>query len=132
MPDGASFRPPGYPAKNLGGRPAWQPTDEQRRLVQVLRASGNDVTTIARILGVSQPTLRRACREELCHGFADIKVRMILALTKRALGGDTQAMIYWLSLHCPEWRRARRTVGESDARPDEEPVVIIGPVPRDE
>jgi hypothetical protein len=106
MPDGASFRPPAYPTKNLGGRPAWQPTDEQRRIVQILRGSG--IPTIAKVLRVWQPTLRKACREELRHGFEDIKVRMILALTKRALGGDTQAMIYWLSVHCPEWRIARR------------------------
>jgi hypothetical protein len=50
-----------------------------------------------------------------------------------ALAGNISAIRYWLSTHGgPEWR-ASRTVWENDDAPppDDEPVVVIGPMPSD-
>jgi hypothetical protein len=105
MPDGVSVQPLIPPAKNLGGRPVWQPTAEQRRTVMLLRAGRNDIGTIARVIGGTRTTLRKACGEELKHGFEMVKAHISATLVRSALAGNVLAQRYWLATHGgPEWR----------------------------
>jgi hypothetical protein len=114
MPDGVSLRSYEGPTKNLGGRPTWTPSETERRQVQIMRGCGNSLPTIARVIGVSIPTLRKACGDELRCGFEEIKALIEAAVVKRALAGDIRAAKYWLSVHCPEWRIPKGTIADRD------------------
>ena len=49
-------------------RPVWTPTDAQRRQAETMAAYGIPEADIARVLGVSKPTLRKHCDTELDTG----------------------------------------------------------------
>src|SRR5580700_6548705 len=49
-------------------RPGWTPTDAQRRQAETMAAYGIPEANIARVLGVSKPTLRKHCGTELDTG----------------------------------------------------------------
>ena len=49
-------------------RPVWTPTDPQRRQAETMAAYGIPEADIARVLGVSKPTLRKHCGTELDTG----------------------------------------------------------------
>ena len=49
-------------------RPVWTPTDTQRRQAETMAAYGIPEADIARVLGVSKPTLRKHCGTELDTG----------------------------------------------------------------
>ena len=49
-------------------RPVWTPTDPQRRQAETMAAYGIPEAEIARVLGVSKPTLRKHCGTELDTG----------------------------------------------------------------
>ena len=49
-------------------RPVWTPTDAQRRQAETMAAYGIPEADIARVLGVSKPTLRKHCGTELDTG----------------------------------------------------------------
>ena len=49
-------------------RPVWTPTDAQRRQAETMAAYGIPEADIARVLGVSKPTLRKHCGSELDTG----------------------------------------------------------------
>ena len=49
-------------------RPVWTPTDAQRRQTETMAAYGIPEADIARVLGVSKPTLRKHCGTELDTG----------------------------------------------------------------
>src|SRR6478752_3180346 len=56
-----------WPAKPMA-RPVWTPTDAQRRQAETMAAYGIPEADIARVLGVSKPTLRKHCGTELDTG----------------------------------------------------------------
>jgi hypothetical protein len=97
--------------KNLGGRPSYVATEDQRDLVMVLRSNGVDVAVIASILKIAPHTLRKYFRTELRDGFEQIKARIGLALVRSALAGNVAAARYWLITHGgPEWRMPKDAV----------------------
>src|SRR5205823_14542421 len=49
-------------------RPVWTRTDPQRRQAETMAAYGIPEADIARVLGVSKPTLRKHCNTELDTG----------------------------------------------------------------
>ena len=49
-------------------RLVWTPTDAQRRQAETMAAYGIPEADIARVLGVSKPTLRKRCGTELDTG----------------------------------------------------------------
>src|SRR6201987_3318010 len=56
------------PSKFPMARPVWTPTDAQRRQAETMAAYGIPEADIARVLGVSKPTLRKHCSTELDTG----------------------------------------------------------------
>src|SRR6202040_3798564 len=66
-PRSGHARPLPSPAKPMA-RPVWTPTDAQRRQNETMAAHGIPQTDIARVLGVSKPTLRKHCGTELDTG----------------------------------------------------------------
>ncbi len=93
------------------GRPPFEPAAHHRDVVQVLRANGVDVATIAGVLKISINTLKKYFRQELADGFEQIKAKMGIALVKAALNGDVSAMKFWLVMRGgPEWRIPRNVL----------------------
>ena len=85
--------------KKKPGRPAFEPTDQQRRQVKTMAGYGMIPDHIARVIGVSAPTLRRHFESELEDGLATAAVQMTQTLFKQATDPEKPnitAMIFWL------------------------------------
>jgi|SRR5579872_50525 len=85
------------------GRPAFRPTDAQQRWVRSLTACGTKQELIASILEVSSRTLRKHFRSELDRAAVEVNTQVAQTLYKKALAGDTTAMIFWLKCRA-NWR----------------------------
>ena len=72
-------------AKRPEGRPPWQPTDPQRRIVKEMVANGIPQEHIARMLGVMAKTLRKHCNAEIAIGKTIANFRVADALFKKAI-----------------------------------------------
>ncbi len=121
-------------ARTGAGRPPFAPRPEQRQMVQVLRANGVPLDTIARNIGITKPTLRKYFRDELSHGFEQVKAAMGAALVKAGLGGNVGAQRYWLATQGGEnWRppTERREIGftpPADGQVSTIPLLVLQPV----
>ena len=79
-------------------RPKLQPTDEDRKMVQMLAACGVDQKQIAARIGIrSTKTLRKYYRNEIDRGAAEANAMVGQALYKMATSGNhPAATIFWL------------------------------------
>lgn len=79
--------------------------EPHRRLVTTLAGNGNSHVVIASIVQCSEPTLRKYFRAELTDAKERLVAMMGAAVVSAAMGGNVNAMKYWLSTHGgPEWR----------------------------
>lgn len=86
------------PEINKGGRPPFEPTDEQRRIVNVMAAGGFQQLAIAHALGISDNTLRKYFAEELEAGGSKAHAMVVGNLYRQATKDDprsTAAAIFW-------------------------------------
>lgn len=74
------------------GRPAYQPTVEQRFTVEQLAFVGESNATIARALGIDPDTLRRHFANELADGYAQRRAELIGILFDAARAGKVAAV----------------------------------------
>ena len=79
------------------GRPRFVPTPAQRSLVEHLRLEGHTFGIIAKAVGVSVPTLRRAFKVELFTHDPDNRARIALHSYQAAMKGDDQHLRSWLN-----------------------------------
>ena len=78
-------------------RPNLKVTDEMRKRVKSPVAVGVPHEDIARQIDVRSPkTLRKHFREELDTGVVEANAAVAGALFKKAIGGDTPAIKFWL------------------------------------
>lgn len=77
-------------------------------MVQLHATIGTTEATIARIVGISEPTLRKYYRDELDLAFAQANATVGGALFKKAAGGDTVAAIFWMKTRAG-WRETSVT-----------------------
>ena len=84
------------PEKRVG-RPRFVPTYAQRKLVEHLRLSGHTFGAIAKAVGVSAPTLRRAFKVELFTHDPDNRARIALHSYEAAMKGNNQHLPHWLN-----------------------------------
>jgi hypothetical protein len=79
------------------GRPAFEPTEAERRQVEALSGYGLPIEQIAVLVrdGIDSDTLRKHFREELISGKAKANGQIGKTLFQKAMGGDTTAMIWW-------------------------------------
>jgi hypothetical protein len=79
------------------GRPAFVPTDEERRQAEAMSGFGVPMEQIAAIMrgGIHLETLRAHFAEELLQGKAKANAKIGQTLFQKAMGGDTAAMIWW-------------------------------------
>lgn len=97
-------------------RPSYSPTDESRRLVKALAATGVRHTDIAEKLSVSHDTLTKYYADELRDGRVDANAKVAQALYQQAVNGNTTAMIFWLKTRAG-WKEAIQHVGDEDGGP---------------
>ena len=79
------------------------PTDAQRQTVQLHTTVGTIQPVIARLLGITEKTLRLYYRDELDLAKAKANATIGGALFNKAKSGDTTAMIFWMKTQA-EWR----------------------------
>lgn len=111
-------------------RVAHRPTDAQRDLVKVLKASGVGHRGVARMLGITEKTLMLRYRRELDEGFDEIKARMVSKVVTMALNGNPIMLKFWLAARCEEWRMPKGTGIPGDdpfGGEDQEPVQFYMP-----
>jgi hypothetical protein len=84
-------------AREGAGRPAFEPTDAERRQVEAMSGYGLPLGQIAALVrdGIDSDTLRKHFREELISGKAKANGQIGKTLFQKAIGGDTTAMIWW-------------------------------------
>ncbi len=89
--------------KRVGaGRSVFKPTEEQRELVMQLAAFGLRHSEIGLFIKdikgkpISEPTIRKNFSVELATGKLKANVKVAQTLYKKAIGGDTTSIIFWL------------------------------------
>ena len=91
-------------APKANGRPPYVPTEQNRKLVMVLRANGIDPADIAREVGCVERTLYKYYAPELEHGLATIRANIGGVIVQQALKGNLTAAIFWMKTHGgPGW-----------------------------
>jgi hypothetical protein len=78
------------------GRPPKVITDAQRQQVETLAAYGIPETAIAKVLGISDVTLRKYCRDELDRAIPRANAQVAGFLFTSARRGNVAAQIFWL------------------------------------
>lgn len=105
------------------GRPKFEPTREQRKLVQVLVGMQVPIKTIAKNVaegGIDEKTLRKAFGEELEMGRENLVASLKAQVVKAAQNGNIRACTWLLErLGGPEFA-SRQLLG---AMPDAPPVI---------
>lgn len=132
---------PEYLPRNKGGRPRFQPTRQQRRLVQIMAANGTSQEIMANNILWSEDnprpidlkTLRKAFRAELDYGYAQTVAHMGVAIVNQGLNGNIAAARYWMQTHGgDEWRVTENIrhglTSDTPAQGLVAPVLVIQPV----
>jgi len=89
--------------KQKTGRKAHEPDDIQKQTVQLHATIGTRHENIARLLKIDVKTLYKYYRDELDLGLDKANATVGGALFKKAKGGDTSAMIFWMKTRAG-WR----------------------------
>lgn len=84
-------------ARENAGRPAFEPTDAERKQVEALSGYGLPIDQIAVLVrdGIHIDTLRKHFADELVKGKAKANSGIGRTLFQKAMDGDTTAMIWW-------------------------------------
>ena len=79
------------------GRPAFEPTDAERKQVEALSGYGLPIEQIAVLVrdGIDTDTLRKHFATELLSGKAKANGQVGKTLFQKVMAGDTTAAIWW-------------------------------------
>lgn len=89
--------------KNPGGRPPIGRDERIAQVVQLHTLVGTPQPTLAKILGMATETMSKYYRDELDTAKAQANAQIAGRLYKKAMDGDTTAMIFWLKTQA-RWR----------------------------
>lgn len=94
---GGARYPNGGGAQPGAGRPAFEPTDAERKQVESMAGYGLPQNHIAILVreGIHLDTLRSHFERELVSGKAKANSKIGQTLFQKASGGDVTAMIWW-------------------------------------
>jgi len=84
-------------AREGAGRPAFEPTDAERKQVEALSGYGLPIEQIAVLIrdGIDADTLRKHFSTELLSGKAKANGQVGKTLFQKVMAGDTTAAIWW-------------------------------------
>ena len=113
-------------------RPQFQPTDEDRALVEQLAAFGIPVESMTLFVKtkegkpISERTLRKHFVKELDQGELKANVKVAQTLFKKAISGDTTSMIFWLKTRA-RWKESPQQVEVTgkDGGPVEQKTTVV-------
>lgn len=90
-------RGPNGGARPGAGRPAFEPTDAERKQVEALSGYGLPIEQIAVLVreGIDTDTLRKHFATELLSGKAKANGQVGKTLFQKVMAGDTTAAIWW-------------------------------------
>lgn len=77
----------------MAGRPAFEPTDKDRRIAEAMAGWGIPQERIAKVVGIDAKTVRKHFAEELEVGAAKLEAQLAQNLLRIAQGQDRQALI---------------------------------------
>ena len=82
---------------NPVGHPTFEPTDDERKLVEQMTAVGIPQESIALVIrdGIDDKTLRKHFRRELDTAKIRANAKIGGTLFNKAMAGDTTAAIFW-------------------------------------
>lgn len=101
-------------AKGKAGRPAHQPTDEQRRLVRSLAGFGIPQEDIAREIGISVPTLMKHYEADFYAGQTQANAKVVESLYKNATQNmNATAQVWWTKCRLG-WKETMRHEGTNE------------------
>lgn len=100
------------------GRPAHSPTDRARSQVKMLSAMGIPDYEIAKLIGVSQPTLRKYYADELDIGHIEANAKVAQSLFKMATDPahpkSAISAMFWMKCRAG-WREKDEDGGKKEA-----------------
>lgn len=85
------------------GRPAYEPTQQDRALVEKMAAVGIPHEQIASVLGISSDTLVKNYGELLKVAATQANAKMAGALFKNGINGNVAAQIFWMKTRA-QWK----------------------------
>ena len=90
-------RGPNGGARPGAGRPAFEPTDAERKQVEALSGYGLPIDQIGALVrdGISVDTLRAHFSTELVSGKSKANAQVGKTLFQKVMAGDTTAAIWW-------------------------------------
>jgi len=96
-------------ARDGAGRPAFEPTDAERKQVEALSGYGIPQDQIAALIrdGISTDTLRAHFGTELIKGKSKANAQIGQTLFQKAISGDTTAAIWWSKTQM-KWAEVQR------------------------
>ena len=101
------------------GRPSYEPTPKEREQVKTLAGLGIQHTDIAKVIGISAPTLRKHFAQELEVGHIQANAQVAQSLFRAATAKDKPsvvAAIFWLKCQAG-WREQDPPGDEPPTRP---------------
>jgi hypothetical protein len=113
-------------------RPPFQPTEEDRALVEQLAAFGIPVESMTLFIkdkngkSINEKTLRKHFVKELDQGELKANVKVAQTLFKKAISGDTTSMIFWLKTRA-RWKESPQRVeltGKDGGPVDQKTTVV--------
>ncbi|RVT80210.1 hypothetical protein EM858_04230 [Agrobacterium sp. CNPSo 2736] len=99
------------------GRSEFQPTDEDREKVRVLKACGMSNVGIADVIGVSEPTLRKHFSLELDRATAKVRAELLMARYRSAMGGNVSAQNKMIEQVAAVDAQAKRAPEKQEKKP---------------
>lgn len=114
-------------AREGAGRPAFEPTDHERRQVEAMSGYGVPIEQIAVLVrdGIDSDTLRKHFAQELISGKAKANARVGKTLFQKVMSGDTTAMIWWTKTQM-RWKEVQQ---HEMTGADGAPMVIVTGIP---
>lgn len=103
-------------ARPGSGRPAFEPTEKDRKEVEALSGIGLPQDQIATLIGggISIDTLRKHFEAELLAGKAKANSQVAKTLFQKATSGDTTAAIWWTKTQM-KWAETQKHQISGDA-----------------
>lgn len=90
-----------------GKQEKYEPTERDRKLVELATALGGTQEQIASSLKITRPTLIKYFRKELDEGLFSANLSVGMSLYRKAMAGDNTCMLFWLKCRAG-WRETDR------------------------
>jgi len=109
----------------MAGRPAHEPTDQQRRQVEAMAGYGIPHLDMAAVIGIDRKTLEKHYRRELDTGSTKATAKIAESLYRQAVEGNTSAAIFWMKARAGGSEKTRHEVTGEDGAPLVTKVQIV-------